>query len=345
VPGAPNASVERPRHAGAATEHAERFAEIVASLRLTPKQLSSKYFYDAAGSVLFDQICEQPEYYLPRVETAILRERLPAFAREIGSRVMVIEPGSGASTKTLILLDALQSPAAYVPVDISYSHLTLAAKGLRQRYPALEVRPVCADFTRPFSLPRLHSEASRTLVFFPGSTIGNFDRGESVELLRHMRRIAGPGGLVLVGADQRKDPAILQRAYNDAAGITEAFNRNILTHLNREYGFDFDAGSFVHRAFWVETASRIEMHLESTRAQVVHAGAEHFEIARGERIWTESCHKYDAQSFGSMAADAELEVIDAWLDRDGFFSVQVLQAARTRPADDPTDQCQPPIRG
>jgi L-histidine N-alpha-methyltransferase len=304
-------------------------AEILAGLRSAPKQLPSKFFYDAQGSRLFDQICEQPEYYLPRVETSILRERMPAFAQDIGPRVVVVEPGSGASTKTRILLDALQSPAAYVPVDISESHLVIAAEGLRQRYPHLEVLPVCADFTRPFRLPPSTQAPSRTLVFFPGSTIGNFLAPQAIELLANLRRLAGQGGVVLIGADLRKDPAVLERAYNDAAGVTAAFNLNILAHLNREYGGNFDPAAFKHRAFWNDAASRIEMHLESTRDQVVRVAGERFTLVRGESIWTESCHKYTHEQFARMAARAGLGILDAWVDPQNLFSLQLAVVATT----------------
>jgi dimethylhistidine N-methyltransferase len=302
-------------------------AEILAGMRGEPKQLPSRFFYDAEGSRLFDQICELPEYYLPRVETAILRERLPAFARRIGPGARIVEPGSGASTKTLILLDALESPAAYVPVDISESHLVLAAEHLKQRYPELEVLPVCADFTRPFRLPASTRTPSRTLVFFPGSTIGNFLPPDAVELLSHLRRLAGQNGVVMIGADLRKDPAVLERAYNDAAGITAAFNLNMLAHLNREYDGHFDLAAFRHRASWNETASRIEMHLESLRDQVVRVAGERFTLLEGESIWMESCHKYTHEQFARMAARAGLAIVDAWVDAQQLFSVQVAVPA------------------
>jgi len=303
--------------------------ELLDGLSRPQKQLPSKYFYDAVGSILFDQICELHEYYLPRIETAILRERVPAFARALGPHNLVFEPGSGASTKTLILLDALETPAAYVPVDISDSHLQLAAQGLRAHYPALEVLPVCADFTRPLRLPQPRTAPARTLVFFPGSTIGNFQRHEAVALLGNFRHAAGAGGLVIVGADLRKDPRVLERAYNDSTGVTAAFNLNMLTHLNRVFGSDFDVRAFRHRASWNDSASRIEMHLHSTRDQVVHVAGERFEIARGETLWTESCHKYDCRVFATMAAEAGLEVVDVWLDRQSLFSVQILQVPAT----------------
>lgn len=306
-------------------------AEVLSGMRQRPKQLPAKFFYDATGSILFDQICELPEYYLPRVETAILRAHVGDFAHALGSHVAVVEPGSGASTKTLILLDALERPAAYIPVDISDSHLMAAAAGLRPRYPSMEVLPVCADFTRPFRLPLPRIHPARTLVFFPGSTIGNFQREEAIELLANMKDIAGSRGLLLVGADLRKDPRVLERAYNDSQGVTAAFNRNMLVHLNHRFGCDFDVGSFEHRASWNEAASRIEMHLESTRAQSVRIGGERFAIARGERIWTESCHKYDARGFAAMAAQAGLDVADVWVDEQELFSMQVLLPHRGFP--------------
>lgn len=299
-------------------------ADVLSGMRQQPKQLPAKFFYDTAGSILFDQICELPEYYLPRVETAILRAHVGDFAHRLGSHVAVVEPGSGASIKTLILLDALDKAAAYLPVDISHSHLMSAAAGLRPRYPSMDVLPVCADFTRPFRLPQPRIHPARTLVFFPGSTIGNFQRKEAIELLANMKDIAGPRGLLLVGADLRKDPRVLERAYNDSQGVTAAFNRNMLVHLNNRFGCDFDVASFEHRAFWNEAEGRIEMHLESTRAQSVRIGGERFSVARGERIWTESCHKYDRPGFAAMAVQAGLDVADVWVDEEERFSLQVL---------------------
>ena len=299
-------------------------AEILAGLRARPKYLYPKFFYDQHGSELFDRICELPEYYLTRTETSILREHAPGFVRSLGTGVRLVEPGSGSSLKTRILLNALMPPASYVPVDISRTHLMAAARTLAAQYSHLEILPAAADFTQPFELPQPMAPVRRTLVFFPGSTIGNFDHVEAIELLRMMRRLAGEDGHVLVGADLRKSPAVLEAAYNDSAGVTAAFNLNLLGRLNREYGADFDLGAFEHRAPWVEEHSRIEMHLVSRRAQRVHIRGIDIDFAAGESIWTESCHKYDCEQFAALADAAGLQVREVWLDEARRFSVQLL---------------------
>lgn len=298
--------------------------EVIAGLRDNPKRLHPKFFYDAAGSKLFDRICALPEYYLTRTEVSILEHRLPAFAREFGAQARVVEPGSGASMKTRILLDALLAPAAYVPVDISHTHLLAAAQDLHARYPALDVLPVCADFTQPFELPQGTRAFDRTLVFFPGSTIGNLDPLEAVRMLAGMGQMAGANGTLIVGADLRKDPHVLERAYNDTAGVTAAFNRNILAHLNRRFDADFDLDAFEHCAFWNARAGRIEMHLVSQRGQIANIGGARIEFARDESIWTESCHKFDDAQFAALARRAGLEVREVWTDQERLFSVQLL---------------------
>jgi L-histidine Nalpha-methyltransferase len=310
----------------AAAGHDPLLTEVLAGLSSRPKFLYPKFFYDARGSELFDRICQLPEYYLTRTEVAILREHAPPFVRALGPGVRLIEPGSGSSLKTRILLNALAPPACYVPVDISRTHLMAAARTLAAQYSHLEILPVAADFTQPFELPQSVAPTHRTLVFFPGSTIGNFDRAESIDLLRMMRELAGEKGLVLVGADLRKDPASLEAAYNDSAGVTAAFNLNILTRLNREYGADFQLDAYEHHAPWVEEHSRIEMHLVSTRAQRVHIRGVEIDFAAGESIWTESCHKYDCEQFAAMADAAGLHVREVWMDEARRFSVQLLAA-------------------
>jgi len=300
-------------------------AEILAGLTSRPKYLYPKFFYDERGSLLFDRICELPEYYLTRTETAILAERAPAFIRALGPGLRLIEPGSGSSAKTRILLDAMQPPASYVCVDISRSHLMTAARALTERYPGIEILPVCADFTQPFEIPAGTAAVQSTLLFFPGSTIGNFDRSEAIALLAMMRGLAGAEGRVLVGADLRKSPRILEAAYNDAAGVTAEFNLNLLARLNHEFGADFDLSAFMHRAPWVEEHSRIEMHLVSACRQTVHIGGAEITFESGESIWTESCHKYDRAQFAALAREAELGVEEVWTDKEECFSAQLLQ--------------------
>lgn len=299
--------------------------EVLAGLRATPKRLSSAYLYDRRGSELFDAICELPEYYLTRTETAILARHAAEMAACIGERTLLLEPGSGSSRKTRLLLDALPDLAAYVPVDISRSHLLEAARALRAAYPRLQVLPVCADFTQGFALPPPPRPPARVVVFFPGSTLGNFDPPQAVRLLELMRRTAGRRGGLLLGIDLAKDPAILERAYNDAAGLTAAFNMNLLARLNRELAADFDLGGFRHEAVWVGARSRIEMHLVSLRGQTAHLAGTPVEFAAGERLITEHCHKYSAESFASQARAAGWMPRRAWTDPQGYFSVQYLE--------------------
>ena len=310
-------------HAAAAGDD-PLLAEVLAGLSARPKYLYPKFFYDAQGSELFDRICQLPEYYLTRTEVAILREHAPTFVRSLGTGVRLVEPGSGSSLKTRILLNALMPPAAYVPVDISRTHLMNAAHTLAAQYPHLEILPMCADFTQAFELPQTTVPTRSTLVFFPGSTIGNFDHAEAIELLCMMRRLAGDEGHVLVGADLRKSPGILEAAYNDSAGVTAAFNLNLLARLNREYEADFDLEAFEHHAPWIAEHGRIEMHLISKRAQRVHIRGVEIAFAVGESIWTESCHKYDCEQFAAIARAAGLQVRDVWMDAARHFSVQLL---------------------
>lgn len=299
--------------------------QVLAGLRSTPKRLSPAYLYDQRGSQLFEAICELPEYYLTRTETAILARYAAQMAECIGEQALLLEPGSGSSRKTRLLLDALADLAAYVPVDISRTHLLEAARALQAAYPRLEVLPVCADFTQGFTVPPSRRPPSRVVVFFPGSTLGNFDAAEAIRLLELMRRAAGAGGGLLVGVDLAKDPAVLERAYNDAAGVTAAFNLNLLVRLNRELAADFDPGSFRHEAVWMPVESRIEMHLVSARRQSVHLAGESVEFAAGERLVTEHCHKYSAESFASQARTAGWTPRRSWRDARGYFSVQYLE--------------------
>lgn len=299
--------------------------EVLAGLRAVPKRLSSAYLYDRRGSQLFEAICELPEYYPTRTETGILAEHAAEMAACIGGQALLLEPGSGSSRKTRLLLDALPDLAAYVPVDISRSHLLEAAHALQTAYPRLQVLPVCADFTQGFTLPPSRRPAARVVVFFPGSTLGNFDPPQAIGLLELMRRTAGPRGGLLVGIDLAKEPQILERAYNDAAGITAAFNMNLLVRLNRELAADFDPGCFRHEAVWVPAASRIEMHLVSACEQTVHLAGERVDFAAGERLVTEHCHKYTAASFAGQARAAGWIPRCSWTDPRSYFSVQYLE--------------------
>jgi L-histidine N-alpha-methyltransferase len=298
---------------------------VVQGLRQTPKELSPVWFYDEHGSTLFDSICELPEYYVTRTENAIMREHAQEMADAIGPRAALIEFGSGTSEKTRQLLDRLDEPAAYVPVDIAREHLLEAAGQLARDYPALHIVPLCADFTQPFDLPPQIAFARRRVVYFPGSTLGNFDTTQAHRLLSTMRTIIGHRGAVLIGIDLKKDPRVLEQAYDDAAGVTAEFNLNALRHLNREVGANFNLDAFEHLALWVENQSRIEMHLVSKRDQVVRVGDERIAIARGEHLRTEYCHKYTLEDFAKLAAQADLQVTRVWTDADEKFSVQLLE--------------------
>lgn len=298
--------------------------EVLQGLSETPKRLSPIWFYDERGSQLFDQICELPEYYPTRTELAILRERIDEIADAVGSGVCVIEPGSGTSLKTRLLLERLHDVVAYVPVDIAGEHLIEAATQLRADYPHIEVNPVCADFTKGFHAEvRRHVE--RNLVFFPGSTIGNFEPAEAIRLLRQMGELAGAHGAILIGVDLRKDPAILVPAYDDSRGITAEFNRNALLNLNRTLGAQFVPERFKHRAVWNADESRIEMHLVSCCRQTVRIGEELVLFEAGEVLVTEYSHKYTLEAFSRQAREAGLEVETVWVDGDKKFSVQLLR--------------------
>lgn len=303
-------------------------AVVLEGLKKEPKELSPVWFYDELGSFLFDNICELPEYYITRTELQIMHAHANEMAQHIGPDAALIEFGSGTSLKTRLLLDRLEQPAAYVPVDISREHLFDAAGSLAKDYPKLHIVPVCADFTQNFELPRLIQAAQRRVVYFPGSTLGNFDRTQAQALLVRMREMVGKNGAVLIGIDLRKDPRVLERAYDDAAGVTAEFNINALRHVNRELGADFDLDAFEHTAVWIENESRIEMHLVSTRDQVVHLGGEKVRIGCGEHLRTEYCHKYTLDSFNELAATAGLQVSRVWTDPDKQFSVQLLEPPR-----------------
>jgi L-histidine Nalpha-methyltransferase len=305
-------------------------SDALEGLRKSPKQLSPVWFYDEQGSCLFDSICELPEYYLTRTEMQIMTRHAAQMAQRIGPHAALIEFGSGSSDKTRILLDKLESPACYVPIDISRDYLFETAGLLARDYPSLRITPVCADFTQPFDLPVHIAAAHRRVVYFPGSTLGNFETEAAQRVLTTMRTIIGRKGAILIGIDLRKDPSVLKRAYNDAAGVTAEFNLNALRHMNRELGADFDVDAFEHSALWIENLSRIEMHLVSKRDQEVHLGDETVVIQRGEHLRTECCHKYTLEGFAELAASADLAVTDVWMDPDRKFSVQMLEARKSQ---------------
>ena len=296
--------------------------EILAGLRLPEKAISPKYFYDERGSQLFDEITHLPEYYPTETELGIMLDNMPEICGLIGKKASLIEFGSGSSRKTRALLDSLQQQAVYVPVDISEGHLLVSAEKIRSEHPGLEVLPVIADFTQPFDLPDPTIMPLRNIVYFPGSTIGNFTNDVAQELLGFMHQEAGAGGALLIGVDLRKDPAIIERAYNDSGGVTAEFNLNMLTHLNREFGFDFDVSAFTHSAHYDADEGRMEIRLISGKSQVITNGDERIEIDDGESILTEYSHKYTLEGFAKMAERAGFEVRKVWMDPDELFSVQ-----------------------
>ncbi len=299
--------------------------DVLAGLAGTPKRLPSKYFYDKRGSELFEEITRQPEYYLTRVELALLEASAAEIAEAVGPRAHVVEYGSGSGRKTRLLLDALDDPVAYTPIEISRSALLGSVDRLDREFDDIEVLPVLADFTEPVPLPVPEREADHALVFFPGSTLGNFTNDDAIRLLRAMRATMGDRGGALLGIDLQKAPAIIEAAYNDAAGVTAAFTRNLLTRLNRDIGSDFDPQAFAHVAEYVAAAGRIETFLVSCRAQVVRVGGRRFEFADGERMQVEYSHKYTDASLAALAREAGLKVVRAWNDPRDWFGLRLLQ--------------------
>ncbi|MEX1369046.1 MAG: L-histidine N(alpha)-methyltransferase [Nannocystaceae bacterium] len=300
--------------------------DVLAALARAPqKELPTQYLYDARGSALFDRICELPEYYPTRTELRIMEDHAAAMAEAIGPGALIIEYGSGSSVKTRRLLERLEAPAGCVLVDISREHLLRSAEELADAFPHVEVLPVCADFTQPFEIPTPRVRAQRHAVYFPGSTIGNFLPAAAQRLMGQMAQQAGPGGGLLIGTDLRKDPAVLEAAYNDAQGITAEFDLNLLRRINRELGADFDLQAFDHRAIYDQQLGRIEMHLISALEQVVTLAGRRFSFAKGETIRTEYSHKYSIDGFRQLAATAGFGGQRVWLDDDELFAVHYLQ--------------------
>jgi dimethylhistidine N-methyltransferase len=305
-----------------APEPNEFGAAMLAGLDRAAKRISSKYFYDHAGSLLFDRICELPEYYPTRTEMGLLKAHAREMAALIGPDATLIEFGAGSSRKVGVLLDALERPRSYEPVDISGDYLHSVAKTLRETRPGLAVHPIVADFMKPFSLP---GGDMRRMGFFPGSTIGNFDRADALAFLRRAARLLKGGGL-LIGVDLVKDPARLHAAYNDAASVTEAFNKNLLIRANRELEADFDLDAFAHYAFYNPAMRRIEMHLMSLTAQCVSLCGRRIFFAEGETIHTENSYKYTVEGFVALAEEAGFVSRKVWCDPDGLFSLHWLEA-------------------
>lgn len=298
--------------------------EVLYGLRKSPKELPTKYLYDEAGAELYERICGLEEYYIPRTERAIMERHIGEIVELLGSNVTLIEYGCGSCTKTRILLDNMQDMAAYVPIDISQEQLEQVTANLGQRYPGLEILPVCADYTRDFRLPSPKKAGDRTVAYYPGSSIGNFSPPSATELLSGIAGACGSGGALLIGADLKKDITTLYRAYNDSDGVTAAFNLNLLTRINRELNGDFRPENFRHSAVYNREEGRIEMHLVSLKEQTVHLDNTGIPFAAGESIWTESSYKYDLDGFRQIATAAGFTVEKVWTDDKNWFSVQYL---------------------
>jgi L-histidine Nalpha-methyltransferase len=299
--------------------------DVLAGLSRLPKRLPSKYFYDKRGSELFEEITRQPEYYLTRIELALLEASAAEIRDVVGPRAHVVEYGSGSGRKTRILLDALDDPVAYTPIEISRTALLASVERLDREFDDIEVLPVCADFTQPVAIPEPEREAEHTFVFFPGSTLGNFTEDEAVRLLRAMRETMGKRGGALIGIDLQKSPGIIAPAYNDAAGITAAFTLNLLARLNRDIGSDFDLDGFAHRADYLVEAGRIETFLVSRRAQRVLVEGQRFDFAAGEAMQVEYSQKYTDAGFAALAAAAGMRVVRGWNDPKDWFGLRLLQ--------------------
>lgn len=302
-------------------------SEVLHGLSSKPKAIPAKFFYDARGAELFELICELEEYYPTRSEIAIMRDYANEMAVAIGHDVSLIEFGSGSSRKTRVLLDALK-PAAYVPIDISRQQLIESADAIAREYPDTDVHAVCADYSAGFELPAVASaRALRRVVYFPGSTIGNFTPAQAREFLARTAKLVGHDGGLLIGVDLKKSPLLLHAAYNDAKGVTAAFNLNLLTRMNSELGADFDLEAFEHLAFYDEQLGRIEMHLRTHTSHVVSIAGHMFSLDAGETIHTEISCKYDVAEFSELASSAGWRAVNVWTDRATLFSVHYFVAA------------------
>jgi len=316
----------------AANESAGDFLHcVLVGLRRRPKSIPPKFFYDARGSHLFDLICATPEYYPTRTETAILERYGAQMAARIGASCRLIELGSGSASKTPLLLRHLADDAVYVPVDICAPHLTQSTARLQALFPQMAMQPLCADYTQLSAQDMQCDAAQKPVIFFPGSTIGNYAPDEAVELLREVARWVGRDGGLLIGVDCKKSPAVLNAAYNDAAGHTAAFNLNLLARMQRELGAQLDPDGFSHYAFYNVTLGRIEMHLVSRCRQTIRLGDEAFTFEEGEALHTENSYKYAAHEFGQLARAAGWHLKTTWSDAEGRFNVHYLSRSTAEP--------------
>jgi L-histidine Nalpha-methyltransferase len=302
-------------------------SEAVAGLSRPQKTLPCKFFYDEQGSRLFNEICELEEYYPTRTENQILRDNINEIAGLIGRGCRLVEFGSGASTKTRHLLTHLPSMSSYVPIDISGTQLLHSAAQLARDFPGIEIHPIEADYGEVLKLPNTTRKPRRTVAFFPGSTIGNFEPVEAIAFLRHIACLCGSDGGLLIGVDRKKERRILESAYNDRKGVTARFNLNILARANRELGADFDLSAFFHCATYNEIHGRIEMHLVSKRPQIVRLHSQEFGFEEAEHITTEYSYKYTSPGFAGLALRSGFELVRSWQDRNHLFSVLFLRVS------------------
>ncbi|HWY40048.1 MAG TPA: L-histidine N(alpha)-methyltransferase [Chthoniobacterales bacterium] len=295
--------------------------EVLAGLAKSPRQLPCKFFYDEHGAHLFRQICELPEYYVTRTEIEILRLHGAEMAAAVGPQIELIGLGTGAGTKTKILLEELDRPAVYVPIDISKEQLENSSERFRRMFPNLQVLPVAADYLEPFELPLPRHLSSRSVVYFPGSTIGNFEPDDASEFLSRLVELVGEGGGLLIGVDLQKDRHVIEAAYNDSAGVTAKFNKNLLARINRELGSDFDLAHWQHYAIYNPAEGRIEIYLISETDQTVRIGDQSFEFRSGDKILTEYSYKHTIGGFTMLARQAGFEFQQVWTDDQRWFGV------------------------
>jgi dimethylhistidine N-methyltransferase len=300
-------------------------SDIVRGLRGRPKRLPCRLLWDARGAELFERICTLDDYYLTRHELALLDAHLPAIAAAAGPRARVIEPGVGVADKTRLLLDALDRPASYVPIEVGAEQLAATVSALRADYPELDIAPVCGDYMQPLAIPAERRSTGRSLVFFPGSTIGNFELADAHAFLARFGAHAGDGALLVLGADSNGDADVLVRAYDDREGVTAEFDRNVLAHLNREHDADFDTSAFAHRAVWSARDHRIEMQLVSARDQIVHVEGARIALAAGEPIVTEHCYKYPPDAIAALLGDAGWRVREVFADARGWMRLWIAE--------------------
>src|SRR6184192_4243540 len=312
------------------SESSDFVADVVAGLSSNPRALPCKYFYDERGAALFQKICELPEYYITRTEIDILDRNRAEIAAQIGPNIELIGLGTGAGTKTRILVEALNDPAVYIPVDISEKQLRESTALFQKIFPDLEILPVCADYLQPVVLPTPSHKAARNIVYFPGSTIGNFEPDEAVEFLGRVANVCRENGGLLIGVDLKKEQRVLEAAYNDSAGVTAQFNLNLLERVNREVGADFDLDQWRHRAIYNSSAGRIEMYLFSDIDQFVHFDEHKFHFRRGDKITTEYSYKYAPEEFAALAGKVGFEFGHMWSDDARLFGVFYFTCSRSR---------------